>query len=134
MKKNKIEENREDEFFRKDEAKKLVEKRRQERILSKEERIQQIIDEAIINNEKMFIYKGSIVDEDPIFDIMIKVKEGERIKTTILKKNLDIFELKFLIENLDNIEQDIDFHKLKEKREEEETLREEEILKKEWKF
>lgn len=133
MKKKKIE-NQEDEFFRKDEARKLVEKRRQERLLSKEERIQQIIDEAIINNEKMFIYKGSIVDEDPIFDIMIKVKEGERVKATILKKNLDIFELKFLVENLDNIGQDIDFHKLKEKREEEETLREEEILKKEWKF
>lgn len=131
MSKKKVE-NQEDEFMRREQAEIVLDKKREERLLTKEQRIQQIIDEAIIQEDKKHF---DLDDEDtevlPTFDIKIDIKEVGSIKATIQKKDLDIFELKYLVENLDNINQSIDFFKLKEKREEEEKIQEEEALKKE---
>lgn len=122
-----------DDFMLMERAKTVLDDKRKARILSKKQRIQQIIDEAVLQQEKEAL-DSMCDDEDNIsdvrFDVTINVKEMDVIKETIQKKDLDIFDFKFLVENLDNIDASIDFFRLKERRIEEEEEQEFENQKK----
>lgn len=75
-------------------------------------RLRQIVEDDIAD------FNSSVTDLSEIknfFDVRIVIRQFDKAKLIIEKNNIDIFELKFLVENLDDVERNMNFFDFKEK-------------------